>query len=170
MATWYLQLKKGGLEAIHWCIKGIIPLSPHVAEYSQYIDAVTYLGGLELQQGHQFQRVCIKSVKFLSSLTLTNASRSIRFYRSSHSIQIRTQDHMCLQVEWQRLRKNRSRCQSKDRWQVSHHFRDIFGWRVFANVIDIPGQNKRSSSILCISERILSYAIPKTLLQGRGNS
>ena len=44
MAAWYLQLQKGWLEAIHRCIKGIIPLS-HVAGYSLYIDAVTFLGG-----------------------------------------------------------------------------------------------------------------------------
>ncbi|CAH3151308.1 unnamed protein product, partial [Porites lobata] len=70
--------------------------SPHVAGYSLYIDAVTFLGGQELQQGHQFPEACMKSVNFLFSLTLTNASTSITFHQSSYSMQIRPQVHMCL--------------------------------------------------------------------------
>ena len=50
-------------------------MSPHVAGYSLYIDAVTFLGGQELQQGHQFPGACMKSVNFLFSLTLTSTNK-----------------------------------------------------------------------------------------------
>ena len=41
----------------------------------------------------------------------------------------------------------------------------------FADASDLPGKNKsKSSSKLCISKGILSYAKPKTLLKRRGNS
>ena len=46
------------------------------------------------------------------------------------------------------------------------HFRDFFGWRVFADASDLPGKNKsKSSSKLCISKGILSYAKPKNTTQ-----
>ena len=39
-------------------------MSLHVSGYSQYIDAVTFLGGQELQQDHKFPGACMKSVNY----------------------------------------------------------------------------------------------------------
>ena len=78
--------------------KGLIRSNPSLHQrYNSFEPTrVTFLGGQELQQGHQFPGACMKSINFLFSLTLTNASTSITFHQSSYSMQIRPQVHMCL--------------------------------------------------------------------------